>query len=383
MLKNMREVQGHVTVHCNAGNITVNMIGHLPGFGPVWYYSDAIANTLSMFLVAQRFHIQYDSRTSGSFDVWKDDGTCRNFASGPKGLYYSDFKDRQETILVVNDQPKVVRTVEDNLDHFIRRQISDATTARRFQDTSGLITKALLRMIDSHYLINSPITREATKIATDLWGPSVANLKGKTTRANSDIVKPGVHVITPLPPQVLEFHDIVTLCIDAMKVNGSPFLVSHNRVIKFGTTTEFTNMKASSIVSGIILILRIYATRGFRVEFIAADNGFASLQQDEEFLSLQVTMDITSEDEHEPFSERFIQTIKGKSRMCLSLVPFIRLPRRMTIEMVYTQTFWYNFTIPQEYLHYYGASRNSHWAHPRLQQDLWARFNVWIICSDS
>ena len=106
MLKNIREVQGHVTVHCNAGNITVNMMGDLPGFGPVWYYPNAIANILSMFLVAQRFHVQYDSRTSGSFKVWKDDDTCRNFTPGPKGQYYSDFKDRHETILVTNDQPR-------------------------------------------------------------------------------------------------------------------------------------------------------------------------------------------------------------------------------------------------------------------------------------
>ena len=138
-------------------------------------------------------------------------------------------------------------------------------------------------MIDSRSLINSPITREAAKIAIDLWGPSVANLKGKTTRAKSDSVKTGVDVITPLPPQILEFHAIVTLGIDVMKVNRLLFLVSYGRVINFGTTTELANMKTLSIVSAIILILRVYVTRRFRVEFIAVDNGFASLQQDEDF----------------------------------------------------------------------------------------------------
>ena len=167
----------------------------------------------------------------------------------------------------------------------------------------------------------------------------MGNLKGKTTRAKSDTVETGVDIITPLPPEILEFHAIVTLGIDVMKVNGLPFLVSYSRVIKFGITTELVNMKSPAIVVAIILILRVYATRGFRVEFIAADNGFASLQQDEEFLSLQVIMNVTSEDDHEPFSERFIQTVKEKCRMCLSLVPFARLPRRMTNDMVYTQTF--------------------------------------------
>ena len=92
-------------------------------------------------------------------------------------------------------------------------------------------------MIDSRSLINSLITREAVKIATDLWGPSVGNLKRKVTRVKSDTIETGVDVITPLSLQILEFHIIVILGIYVIKVNRLPCFVSYGRVMKFRTTT--------------------------------------------------------------------------------------------------------------------------------------------------
>ena len=36
--------------------------------------------------------------------------------------------------------------------------------------------------------------------------------------------------------------------------------------------------------------------------------------------------------------------------MCYSLLPFTKPPRRLTIGLVYCQTFWYNFVIPENYI---------------------------------
>ena len=135
-----------------------------------------------------------------------------------------------------------------------------------------------------------------------------------------------------------------------MKVNGLPFLVSYSRILKFRTTTELVNTKAPNIISAIALILKVYGNMGFTVSFIASDNGFAPLQQNEAFLSLRVLLNATSEGEHEPYSERFIRTVKEKCRVCYILVPFTRLPRRLAIELVYCQIFWYNFPVPSNYI---------------------------------
>ena len=185
LLTNIREVDDYIIVHCNAGNIKVQMMGDLPGYGAVWYYEDGIANILSLFRVSLRFHVQYDSRATGSFIVYKNNGTSREFKPSTKGLYYSDYNNNNETILL-NDHyssNEGVNTVSENLMKFTQRQVNDAKTARRFQDTAGLTTKTVLRMIDSRALLNSPITRESVRSSLTIWGPSVVNLRGKNTRS--------------------------------------------------------------------------------------------------------------------------------------------------------------------------------------------------------
>ena len=350
MLTNIKQVKHHIKVHCNAGIIVVNKMGHLPGCGNVWFYPDTIANILSMYLVAQKFHVQYDSRGSGNFMVWKDDGTCRSFQPGPKGLYYSNLKECNEIALVGNGESETINTVKGNLENFGNRQVKDVASARQLQNTTGLITTALLPMIDTRSIINCPITREAVRDSVRIWGPSEGNLKGINTREKSRPVTTGEDVITPVPPQILEAHRSVTLGIDIMKVNGTPFLVTYGRVVKFGTATELVNTKTGSIIDALTLVLRLYAMRGFRVTLITADNGFAQLSNDERYLALGVTMNLTSEDEHKPFSERFIRTVKEQCRMGMALLPFIKLPKRLVVEMVYCQIFWYNFSIPIDYI---------------------------------
>ena len=46
-------------------------MGDLPGYGPVWYYKDDIANILSLYLVGEQFHVEYDNQTSNDFVEWK------------------------------------------------------------------------------------------------------------------------------------------------------------------------------------------------------------------------------------------------------------------------------------------------------------------------
>ena len=126
LLVNVRSVAYHLNINCNAGKVRKNMMGDLPGYGPVWYYADGIANILSLFLVAQRFHIQYDNRTSPNFRVWKENGTCREFKPGSRGLHYCDVNTIYDTVLTEYDEtldvePDKVATVKENLKRFNNR----------------------------------------------------------------------------------------------------------------------------------------------------------------------------------------------------------------------------------------------------------------------
>ena len=65
---------------------------------------------------------------------------------------------------------------------------------------------------------------------------------------------------------------------------------------------------------------------------------------------MEITLNLTAEDKHEPHIERFNRTIKEKCRMCIAGTPFAKLPKRMIVEMVYGMVFWHNFTIPNDYI---------------------------------
>ena len=96
----------------------------------------------------------------------------------------------------------------------------------------------MLLMVDKKMLNNSPITRQSIKHALSIWGPSIPNLDGKTTRNKMDNVILSEENISPIPPHILLHYPVVILNIDVVKVNGIPFLSTISRVIKLGTCTE-------------------------------------------------------------------------------------------------------------------------------------------------
>ena len=62
LVMNIRRVKDRMRIQCNAGTHMTNLIGDLPGYGPVWFDPRAIANVLSLKLVKEKYHIQYNSK---------------------------------------------------------------------------------------------------------------------------------------------------------------------------------------------------------------------------------------------------------------------------------------------------------------------------------
>ena len=110
--------------------------------------------------------------------------------------------------------------------------------------------------------------------------------------------------ITPIPPHIINNNPSIVLGINAVKVNGIPFLVTISRVIKLGSATELVDTKIPTIVSALLVIMDQYKVRGFNVLAIAADYAFEPIRQNEALIDTGAILNTTSEDEHEPFSER-------------------------------------------------------------------------------
>jgi hypothetical protein len=238
--------------------------------------------------------------------------------------------DQQSTLLI--------NTIENNSLKYSSRDYSQAVLARKLQRSIGRPSlKSYLRIIDDNLLQNCPVTRRDVMIAEHIFGPDVGSLKGKTVRQYPATVKIQV---TSVPESIMSQYSEVTVGGDIMFVNRIPFLVSISRHIYFATAEAIPNQQQKTLLQGIKQIHSIYLQRGFQITHLLMDGQFEHLR--EHLADLRINLNITSRNEHVPEVERYIRTLKERTRSIYNTLPFKEMPARMVIEMVYACNFWLN-----------------------------------------
>jgi hypothetical protein len=329
LLRNIRKVDRSMYIQCTAGTTSTNMMGDLEGYGPVWYHPGGIANILSLSRVRQNFRVTFDSEKGNVFKLIRPDGTARSFRESSNGLYFSVMEPVETTM---------VTTVEQNKAKYTKADYLQAVLARKIQAVIGRpSTKEFTRIVKQGLLPNCPITPEDIEAAEHIFGTDVGALKGKTTRQAPEKARmTGVAV----PTEIIDRYKSVTLCGDIMFVNKIPFFVSISRNLKFGTAEMIANRQRKTVFKAVEHVCNLYRNRGFSVKFMLMDNEFECIRGD--LANLGVTLNTTAQDEHVGEIERYIRTIKERTRCVYNSVPFRKMPMRMITEMVYASVFWLN-----------------------------------------
>ena len=180
LVVNIHRVQDRMKIQCNTGTRVTNLVGDLPGYGPVWFDSRAIANVLSLKLVKERYHVKYNSNEKEGFVVTKPNGEQFSFTESPSGLHYLDTSSQNpskgvHTTLVVN-------TVAENKKKYTSNDYSRAKRARELQMIVGQpSTAAFLDLLKRNVITKCPITPPDVEVAEHIFGPDIGSLKGKTT----------------------------------------------------------------------------------------------------------------------------------------------------------------------------------------------------------
>jgi hypothetical protein len=141
-------------------------------------------------------------------------------------------------------------------------------------------------------------------------------------------------------------YKAVTLAVDVMYVNRIPFLMTVSRHIKFGTAEMLKSESDASLLDAIKHVKKAYATRGFKLTYVLADGQFESLRAD--LTDLGIALNCVSRDEHVIKIERYIRTVKERTRCNNNMRPFKTLRSRIIIEMVYCSIFWFNMFPPTD-----------------------------------
>jgi hypothetical protein len=338
LLRNIRTTNRMMNILCNAGVTRTNMIGDLPGYdGEVWYNPKGIANILSLSDVEKHHRVTYDSRAEKNFVVHKKDGTQRRFQQSAKGLFFLDVKAEKSGTVLVN-------TVADNKNRYTDRDYKQAMVARKLQNTIGRPSeRRYKKIVNKHLMKNCPINLDDIVAADDILGSNLGSLKGKTVRRSGTHVRSGQ---IGIPREIMEKYRDVTIGADIMFVNRIPFLISISRYIKFGTTEVLKNRKNATIIQAFKNIRGIYARRGFRVTLCHADGEFEPMRG--ALIDLGIDMNIVSADEHVPEVERYIRTVKERTRCVYTTMPFKKMPSSMVVEMVHAGVFWLNMFPPDD-----------------------------------
>ena len=129
-------------------------------------------------------------------------------------------------------------------------------------------------MVREKLITNCPVTVQDVENANRIFGPDLANLRGKTIRTKPEHVR--IEYVQ-IPRDFVELHNYVTLVADVMFVNGLPFLVTSSRGISLVTIEYLPSRTAKRLALTLERVIKVYTRGGFVVQTMMMDMEFEKL----------------------------------------------------------------------------------------------------------
>jgi hypothetical protein len=190
-------------------------------------------------------------------------------------------------------------------------------------------------MVSNNLIANCPISSKDVSNARTIFGPDLASIRGKTLqRAPEPVVTDHVAV----PRTLIEANKVITLAADVFFVDGTAFLLTVARRIKFVTAEHVPVRTATSLSKHLKQVLEVYGHAGFVVMTILMDGEFEKIKS----LMPTVECNTTAAKEHVSEAERTIRMAKERIHGLLATLPFSHVPKQMKIEFVYFVILWLN-----------------------------------------
>jgi hypothetical protein len=304
------------------------LIGNVPYFGVVSVLANGgLANILSLREVEDMYTVEYIQ--SVAFIVHVNDSVSFRFERMENGLYGCDM--RRLASMIKNNALCVdyalVQTVSANESLYTKREVQSARLARQLKENLGFPSDGkLVRLITQSGLVNSPVTAQDVYRASKIYGPHIAELKGKLKKKSSEIVK-----IEHIPKPV--FVDQVLHC-DLMFIDHFPYLVTV--VVPLGLKMVcYLNgsREVAAIRKALNIQLKDLKAHGFSAKAVLADGEGGIHAIKDELKAQGIQFNPASAGQHVPVAEAAIKEIKEKFRSVYHSLPY-RLAAKFFVFLV-------------------------------------------------
>eukprot|EP01042_Synura_sphagnicola_P036465 gene36465-biopygen6423 len=211
-----------------------------------------------------------------------------------------------------------VTTVEDTKKAFTKYEVERADRARELLARLGYPSTAkAIQILNSGGIINCDITSSDLLRAEEIYGPSIASLKGKTVKNTATPNKDEEPVIG------LQEAEHQTMNVDIMYVKGIPFLLNILTPLRMMFAARLKSKTTQSIFAALTGQISDISARAFKPSKLRCDPeaGFTAMK---DTLSQEygVTVDAVGAGEHVRIVERGIRTIKERVRGIVNTLPF-------------------------------------------------------------
>jgi hypothetical protein len=228
----------------------------------------------------------------------------------------------------------MVNTVRANFEGYTKHNIEKVQEARHLQGMIGNPTERdFVGMVHEKLITNCPVTVHDIQNANQIFGPNLANLRGKTTRTKLEHVRVDY---VKIPQVFMELNKFVTIVADVMFVNGLPFLVTLLRGISLVTIEYIPSRTAKGLANSMERVIRIYGKAGFIVQTSMMNMEFKKLRD----LLPNVAPNTTAAQEHVGEIERKIRVIKERARGTISTYSYEMLSKLIIIKLMLFCVMW-------------------------------------------
>jgi hypothetical protein len=203
-----------------------------------------------------------------------------------------------------------INTVSENKTGFTNRQIKCAEIARNLYKTLSYPSmKDFKWALRRNQIKDYPVTIQDIDVAMNIWGNSIAALKGKTTHSKTH---PVTRDYVKVPKELLKLHKEVFLATDIFFVNNIPFFLTLSRKICFKAVNHLTDRTVPQIFKAFKEMYQYYLQSGFHITTVHADGEFAPLKTLIKAMPGGPMVKLASANKHVTNIERRIRVVKER-----------------------------------------------------------------------